>query len=153
MNEDDVYERLMDVFRRENDDGTYMFSDDEVRHFLPWVLLHLDVDLSALDDGMVALFAEACSAAGVKDGMDVDDITACFTAWYVEHPPRAELAAAFELVWKQVNADAAPETKNPFARFSGATPLTAPVAGAARPAGTIPAGPMARFQQVPPKQK
>lgn len=153
MNEDDVYERLMDVFRRQNDDGEYVFSDDEVRHFLPWVLLNLDVDLGALDDGMVTLFAEACSAAGVKDGMDVDAITACFAAYYVEHPPRAELAAAFETVWKQVNADAAPDAKNPFARFSGAVPLTAPLAGAARPAGTIPAGPMARFQPVPPKAK
>ncbi len=152
MNEVDVYERLMDVFRRENDDGSYVFSDDVVRHFLPWVLLNLEVDLGALDDGMVALFAEACSAAGVNDGMDVDAITACFAAYYVENPPDATLAAAFETVWKQVNADAAPEVKNPFARFSGAVPLTAPVAGAARPAGTIPAGPMARFQPVPPKK-
>jgi hypothetical protein len=143
----------MDVFRRENDDGSYMFTDEEVRHFLPWVLLNLDVDLSTLDDGMVALFAEACSAAGVKDGMDVDDIMATFAAYYAAQPPRAELAAAFETVWKQVNAEAPPEAKNPFARFSGAAPLTAPVAGAARPAGTIPAGPMARFQPVPPKQK
>jgi hypothetical protein len=114
--EDPIFEKLMNVFRRTDAKGSYVFSDDDVKHFLPWILVHMDVDLGSLDDVTIGTFAEACAAAGVKDGMDVEQVTAAFDAWYAKNPPNPELAAAFSTVWRETTQDAATPSARGLAR-------------------------------------
>jgi len=116
---------------------------EDLRHFLPWILVNMPVDFDALDDASVAIFAQTCAKAGIGDGDDVKDK---LDAYYDENPPNPELVAALQAVWREVNADAA--GPNPFAKFAGGGGPVKVLDSGARPAGTIRAGPLARFQDL-----
>lgn len=148
---DQAYETMMNVFRRENKDGTYFFTDAEVQHFLPWMIMRINADLETLDDGALTLFAQAATAAGVQGGMPPEEVEAKFDAYYKAKPLHPELVKAFEGAFRDVNAAGSDVKAGAFAKMTGAATNRAVLDGGKRPEGTIPAGPMARFQQPPKK--
>lgn len=89
-------QKLLSVFDRQNEDGEYLFSDEDVRHFLPLMLLALggDIDPAALGDSTQQLMGELAVAAGIEDTGDPADVAAKITAFYEENPPNEELVAA-----------------------------------------------------------
>lgn len=151
MSLDQAYETMMNVFRRENADGTYFFSDADVQHFLPWMIMRVGADLETLDEGALTLFARACAAAGVSGGMKAEDVQAKFDAYYEAKPQHPELMKAFESAFRDVQAGGSDDKAGAFAKMTGSATNRAVLDGGKRPDGTIPAGPMARFQQVKPK--
>jgi len=151
MADERAYETMMDVFRRANPDGSYFFTDADVRHFLPWMMMNTAIDLDALDDGSLQLFADACLAAGVVAGMPAQDARAKFAAYYAAHPVHPELVSGFKAAVREVVGGAAAQGAT-FAKFAGTAnaKMGAPPA-VERPAGTV-AGPLARFADVPGKK-
>ena len=147
----DAAEKLFAVFgATDAATGEPLYPVADLQHFLPWILVHMPVDFGALDDGTVALFAETCTKAGVVAGEGRDALVEKLDAYYEAHPPNAALVQALQTVWREVNQDGA--APNPFAKFSGDAKRTQVLDSGTRPKGTVPAGPMARFQ-VDPKTK
>lgn len=118
---------------------------DDLRHFLPWVLVNMPVDFDALDDATVAIFAQTVAKAGVGED---DDVKEKLALYYDEYPPNPDLVAALQAAWRDVNASSS--GPNPFAKFAGSSSSSSTnvLDSGARPAGTIRAGPMARFQDL-----
>lgn len=133
-----------------DDSGALRFAADEVRHVIPWVVVHMPVEIDELDEPTLALFVARCAEAGVEDGMPAEEIQACFAAYYADFPPHPGVLAALQEGWREVNA-AAPAA-NPFGVFSGSAAASGVLGGGARPAGTIPGG-LARLATIPPKTK
>jgi hypothetical protein len=148
--EAEVVDKLFAVFGKTDASGRQLYPFEDLRHFLPWVLVNMPVDFAALDDDTVAIFAETCAKAKVGEG---DDVMEKLSAYYEENPPNAALVSALQAAWREVNAGA-DDKKNPFAKFSGTAGKSTAVldSGGKRPEGTIPAGPMARFQKLDPKK-
>ncbi len=135
-----------------DDDDMPRFPIADIEHFLPWTLLHMDVDLADLDEATIGIFAAAGKQAGVTAGMGPNDVVAAFDRWYQVHPPNPALAAALQEAWRELNAGAA-VTANPFEQFAGQKAATGVLGGGERPQGTIP-GAMARLQTLEkPKKK
>jgi hypothetical protein len=149
MSIDRAYETMMDVFRRQNADGTYFFTDAEVQHFLPWMIMRVSVDLDTLDEGALTNFARACGEAGVQGGMAPEEVEARFAAYYQAKPLHPELVRAFEAAFRDVQAAGSDAAPGAFGKMTGAATNRTVLDGGKRPEGTIPAGPMARFQVKP----
>lgn len=149
MSLNQAYETMMNVFRRENPDGTYFFTDADVQHFLPWMIMRVGADLETLDDGALTLFAKACGSAGVTGGMKPEDVQAKFDAYYKATPLHPELMKAFEGAFRDVQSSGSDAGAGSFAKMTGAATNRTVLDGGKRPEGTIPAGPMARFQVKP----
>ena len=149
MGDEAVVEKLFAVFAATDAKGAALYPVEDLRHFLPWVLIHLPIDFSALDDATVQIFADTCSKAGVTGNEDLSDKLA---RYYEDSPPNPALVAALGNAWREVNAGGG-GAANPFAKFSGGAAAHKVLdSGGKRPEGTVPAGPMARFQ-VDPKKK
>jgi hypothetical protein len=128
-----------------NPDGSRRFSNEDVAHFLPWVMVNLGADPAGLGDAAAALFVSACRAAGVVPADNAQQVSQKFDAHYRAFPPQPALLSAFEAAYRQVNQGAS-MLESPFARLSGEKPSTGVLGGGGpRPAGTVAAGPMARF--------
>lgn len=142
----DEFIQLVQVAMQENPDGSRRFANEDVLHFLPWVMVNMGVDAASLDDDALALFSTACANAGVVRDDDTQVISGKLDDYYRQHPPNRDLVTAFEAAYRQVNQGAAMQ-ENPFARLSGEKPAIGVLGGTGpRPAGTVAGGPMARFR-------
>jgi hypothetical protein len=145
---DDPFWQLLRAFVDEDD--APRFPAEDVRHFLPWCIVHLPIDIELLEDEPREIFAAACEAAEVPLGATRDDIRACLDAWYAAHRPNPALAAAVQEAWRHVRAE--PTAPATLAAFAGDVPTPTVLGGGGpRPAGTVPGGPLARLLTTPPK--
>lgn len=143
-----AFEQIMRVFV--DAEGELRFPVADVEHILPWILLNMPVDMAALDDGTVAIFAAACERAGIGGDTSAESARALFQAYYDEQPPSPALVAALRQAWSAANAGSS-ET-DPFSRFAvGKRQTTVVIGGGVRPEGTVP-GTMGRFIHFPRKK-
>lgn len=85
------YTAIMAVFRRTKADGTYYYSDADVRHWLPMALLTQVSDMANWSPSMLSVFGDAMKAAGVQPG--TKDPLQALQRYYAKNPVNAELAA------------------------------------------------------------
>lgn len=140
----DVFSTLLGAFVDEA--GALRYPVADVEHVLPWMLVNLPVDLGALDERTLILFAQAAEQAGVDDAMAPAQIRAAFDAWYAAHPPSPAIVLALQEAWRRVNEGDGPA---PFDAFTGAKHSTGVLGGGVRPAGTVP-GALARLAAITP---
>lgn len=144
--------RLLSVFERKRDDGSYYFSDEDVQHFLPLVFLTVsDGPPSAeLPDAVVQLLGLFASQAGVDPQDGPEAVQRAVERYYESNPVNPEMLAAFQLfVREELAGSGDGAVAKAFASFLGGEETTGKsvLGGGERPEGTTPAA-MARFAGV-----
>ena len=131
---------LLSIFERRDPDGTYHFSDGEVRHFVPLLVL---VSGEALGDEMSVelrtLMGEFAQAAGLSAKSTAKQVQAAVDAHYAKFPVNPELLAAFKSVVREgaLSGDAGRAAGESFAKFLGGRPKTTAPAAKAPAAGEL----------------
>jgi hypothetical protein len=87
-------QELMTIFERRDRDGSYHFSDGEVRHFLPLLFLTVPTANEVPPAGKY-LVAEAAAKAGIKSGASPAQIHKALVRYYKKNPVNGELLKAY----------------------------------------------------------
>ena len=142
-------EHMLALCMRAGPDGARLYSDAEVAAFVPFLLVAFApaVDPAALSPAARALVGGLAQRLGL-DGKDPAATAGALRAHFTSAPPNPKLVQDFERFFREVLKDLGPGAAGAaFASFVGAaTPKPLSITGAARPAGTVPASPFARFQ-------
>jgi len=144
--------RLLAVFERKRDDGSYYFSEQDVQHFLPLVFLTVSggAPSAELPDAVVQLLGLFASQAGVDAEDGPEAVQRAVERFYESNPVHPELLAAFQgFVREELAGSGDAAVAKAFASFLGSEETTdkSVLGGGERPAGTTP-GSMARFAGV-----
>lgn len=138
-------ETLLAVFERQNDDGTYLYSDREVREFLPLLVLAAGETIDGIPH-LMELMGQFASKLGLQPEMDREQIQRAVETYYAENPLNPRLLAAFQTaVHETVVGSVSIDAVKAFAKFAGDRPDQIPD-GSPPPEGSIKGGPLARFQ-------
>ncbi len=140
---------LLALFDQQDEDGTYRFSDGDVRHFLPLVLLQLGEALpdGGLDPEAQELLGLLALAAGVDESTPADDVAVKVTAFYERNPPNPTLVEAFqrfvrERVAGASGGDVSKAVRELLGQQAGGRPLQSE---GPRPTGSVGGGLLARL--------
>lgn len=97
--EQEIAERLTEVFEAQDENCDFIFPDEEVRRFLPALLLSAGVNPNEYTSGPLAeLFVEFRGWAGVPDVASAEDWVDAACAYYKKDPPNPKLLAAIQEV-------------------------------------------------------
>lgn len=141
-------DELVARLTREAPDGARVYSDAQLRHALPFMLLLMAgrADKAALAKDTLRLLDEFATALGVTPQMSPVEVQERVRGFYERHPIDAALQAEIErFVGAQPEGVDAAALTNRFARFIGET-TTVPSAPTAPAEGQVRASPLARFQ-------
>ncbi|MCC7074374.1 MAG: hypothetical protein IT383_23915 [Deltaproteobacteria bacterium] len=138
-------------------DGTRLYSDADIAAFVPFLLIAFApaIDGSTLSPAARALVGGLAERLGL-DGKDPSAAAAALRAHFAASPPNPNLVQDFERHFRELLKELGPgAAAAAFASFVGAaSPKPLSTVGEARPAGTVPASPFARFQvRTPPTKK
>lgn len=93
--EEEIAQQILKVFESQDENGDFLYSDGEVRHFLPALLLMSGVDPKDYPTGALGdLFQEFRVAAGVDADATAQQYVDKAVAFYEESPPSESLMAA-----------------------------------------------------------
>ena len=141
---------LLAMFDRQSEDGEYLFSDADVRHFLPLVLLQLGpaAPPDALDPEAQELLGQLAVAAGVDDQTSPDEVVEKIKGFYERNPPNPQLVEAFQRFVREHVADEAAGggVSKAVSQLLGQEASKRPLeSGGPRPAGAVGGGLLARL--------
>lgn len=147
---DGAVRELSAVFFLEGVDGRPAFTEDELENFLPLVFMRAmkASDAPTMSPRVELFLAEFAAKIGVRPGMSAHEVQGRMAAHYEAHPVNPALATAFNQVLREQTAlYGASGTMGRLAEFVGERMTNEGYrAGAPRPEGTLPAGPLARFK-------
>ena len=140
---------LTSILLGRDQDGAPRFSEEDVLHYLPLLFIQSARGNAELADTphVQRFLGEFAARIGVGPDTSPQEATKKIAAHYVAHPVNAALKTAFEQALREQTASAAAEALNQLAQFESVR--TKPEGYRAdRPPqeGTLPAGPLARFQ-------
>lgn len=138
-------------------DGARLYSDADVAAFIPFLLIAFApaIDATTLSPAARALVGGLAERLGL-DGADAPKAAAALRTHFAHSPPNPKLVQDFERHFREVLKELGPgAAAAAFASFVGAAaPKPLSTVGEARPSGTVPASPFARFQvRTPPAKK
>lgn len=142
--DDAALERLLRVFAQQDEDGRPLYSRDDVRAFLPLLVLGAQGS-GSLSEALTDVLRDFAAQLGLSPDMASADVERRVREHYEQHPVNARLLAEVkdllraELVFSGgVDAAAA-------AKALGQAVAKVPVGHGAAPAGSTKASPLARF--------
>lgn len=145
--------RIIQLLTEAGSADGHRFAVDDVEDFLAFLLL-LRPPAGGLDDAAAALLGRFASRAGVQPGGGERDARAAIDAWFVAHPVNADIVAAVHAIAREtLGAGVSDDVGRALGAFAAAPLPTGVLGGGERPKGTVPAGPMARFQVAVPEKK
>jgi hypothetical protein len=129
----------------------------DVEDWLAMFVLHLPANERGRDPALLTLMGsfvvraglETLFATGAPDGAALEQ---ALSAYVAKHPPAPALVEALQRASQTAAAQAAPALQQRSRAFFGDAPTAGVLGGGQRPAGSVAAGPMARFQMVVPKK-
>lgn len=138
---------MLAVFDKQNDDGSYAYTDEEVRDFLPMLLLGAgNVQAEQLTEEVADLLGEFAKKAGLTPGESAEAVSAKVAGYYADHPPNAALVASFEKFLQAFAADGGSAAlSSAVAAALGQQVSNRPVGGDA-PDGSVKGGVLGRLQ-------
>lgn len=87
-----VAQQILQAFESQDQNGDFLFSDADVRHFLPCFLLMSGVDPNDHPTGSLGeLFRDFRISSGTPDDATVQEYVERATAFYDASPPSEEL--------------------------------------------------------------
>jgi hypothetical protein len=147
-------QKLLQVFDQQNDDGEHVFSDEDVRHFVPLLLLSLggDVDTGALGEETLLLIGETAAAAGIEGDASGEAAAEKITAYYEANPPNEALLEALNRFLREGLAEGqGPGVSSAVKSLLAQEASNRPVGDGPAPPGSVRGGLGARFANLPPK--
>jgi len=142
----DLETRLFDALMRSDEDGNNVFSFDDIRHALPYLVIALEIDIDDLSEGLMELFVETLTEANIPLNKGSEALVDAVIAFYEKKPPRPEI---LEAVKRSLGGDGIERAEDKKRNsLLGVEKNTGVLGGGSRPQGTIP-GAMARFGTVP----
>jgi hypothetical protein len=141
-------DRLLRLFVRRDADGARAYSADDVRAFLPVLVLSAGEALE-LSPPLLEVMQRFCARLGLTTAMAPDEVAARVRAHYEEHPPHPQLLADLKGVVREelLRKDAAAGEQ--AAKAMGQAVAKTPVGHGAAPEGSTRASPLARFALDP----
>lgn len=134
-------DRLLHVFERRKPDGAYTFSDEDVRAFLPLVIMGLGESLpNPWPEPLQKVMEEFAVAAGIPAGATPDQVQKAMDGFYASRPLNVELLRAFQAsVQEELKTGSATGAGADHARrFLGDVAAAIPLATTGKaPAGAI----------------
>lgn len=88
---------LKAAFNIQNADGTYRYSDADLRYFMVYVLLSSGADLSAAPTEVHVMVGEVAEQAGVTMDHKPEEIRAIMKRHFEAHPVNADLREEVEI--------------------------------------------------------
>ena len=144
---------LMAVFEKQKKDGNYLYTDAEVRHALPLIMLTgvANGQVESLPEPVTELIAEMLANAGVTKDDKPNALGKKVAAFYEAMPPNKDLLAALsEVMGKEAErlvAEGAKAAAKAAASLTGkAAPSNVPMANRPAPKGAVGGGALARLR-------
>jgi len=144
-----IEHRLFKLLFDKDSNETRNFSEEEVWHYYPKIILTFNptLDSDQLDPKSSSIMRSFFKRAGVEVGMTVAEIDAAIDAYYKKNPANRKLVQALEdFVAREISM--LQETKGTgFANFAGTSSMLANVAqrNEETPEGAVSAKPWSRF--------
>jgi hypothetical protein len=141
-------EGLLALFDARNADGTMKFADEDVRHFLPMLLLATgSVTPEMCTDEVLELLGEFSVKAGIKQGASPEERGKAINAYYEKNPPNPGLVDAVNKFMREQGIEAGGPglPSAALAKALGAQTSHVPVGASPRPAGAVGGGILGRL--------
>lgn len=102
-------ERLMGFFERQDDEGLYVYSDEDVRHFLPLLVLTIatESDETSWSPATRKLMEGFTKSIELPADASVTQLSDAVQAYYKKHPIDKELQNNFQAVVRNIIATGA----------------------------------------------
>ncbi len=146
---------LKKAFNQKKADGSWQFTDEELRYFLVYVLLMGGTDLAGAPKEIHQMVGAVGERAGVKATDTPEQMKATVQKYFAANPPNAELRKNAEGALRELlTKGGAAALGREFGKFAGEKRAGVLGGDGQRPEGAVGAGPMARFTaQVPARKK
>lgn len=137
---------LMAIFEKQKPDGTYLYTDAEVRHYLPYLVLAAKVPLDQLHESVQLLVGQLVVDAKLDLKAGAEKVQQQIEAYYNSKPVNAELHKAVMGFVRETLSSGGDEQRAALASaLLGKEQATGVLGGGVRPAGTSPGGMAARL--------
>lgn len=137
---------LLSIFDQQDDDGEYVFTDDEVRHMLPLLVIGAGLQPADCPEAVQEMLGEFVADAGISLDDPADVVAERIRAFYDEIPVNPELWSALGAFLRENAAGAAELASRAAQRLVGAEQSLTPVGAGGRKEGTARGGVMARLE-------
>ncbi len=128
--------RLLAFFERQNEDGTYFYEDEAVRHFLPLLAMQIAMEWGpqAWTPPIQRLMDEFVGGLGLPEGFDGAQLNEAVDAYYAKAGVDPALKRGFqELVRELFAAGSTQELSDAAAKLLGMEPQTIQAPAPAHP--------------------
>lgn len=100
-------EKLLKIFERQREDGTYYFQDEDVRHFLPLLVLTMasEIEEAQWPEPVKALMGEFALRLELSDGASAEEMQAAIDKYYEASPVNEELLGDFQRLVREALAE------------------------------------------------
>lgn len=128
-------------------DGKRLHGDEDVAYAVPLLIFILGLDPGELPDEVQEAFLRGCGLCGLTGEESAEQLARTVGDAYAARPIEATLMEALD-AWARaglLDRKTPDADKEKYAAFLGSTTRGGVLGGGERPAGTIAAGPLARF--------
>jgi hypothetical protein len=147
----EAVDRLVGLFNRRNDDGGYRYSIDELRAFMPLLILAAGDAISELGPELEKLFHQFTQRLVLPDDPTPEDIQASVEKYYEDNPLNEELLEAVRR-FIETESTAGMELGKRAAKLVGQEMSKIPLGDRDKPEGATSASPLARFTMKVPDE-
>lgn len=146
--QEDALGFLFKIFEQRTPEGGLVYSREDLRHFIPAMLMSLGFDAQTLTPELQALMGDTARKAGVTPEMTPEQTQQKMQAYYEAHPLPPELRFEFLRGLREERIGRGNEdVAEAFGKYMQTTDRKLDgLISEARPEESIPAGPFARFQ-------
>jgi len=127
--------------------GTRRFADGDIEHFMRFlfVVSVAEARPETITTDMARQLGQLAVDAGCKPGDPPAQVLSALMALFDQRPPSPEMITIYNRVAREVAVEGhKPEAGRAFGNFLGRSGTAGVLGGGQRPAGTVPAGPLAR---------
>lgn len=137
---------ILNIFDQQDEDGSYLFADEEVRHFLPMLILGAGFTQEECTPEMMDVLGEFCQLSGVDLEAPGSVVQERIQAFYAEYPPHPALQSAFEAFLRERKTGGGQDLANAAAaRLTGRQDSKMPVGAQGKVKGAVSGGPLGRM--------
>lgn len=136
---------LLAIFDARQPDGTFVYTDAEVRHYLPYLVLAAKIPIETLHESVQELVGQLVVDAKLELGAGAAKVQEALHAFYAAKPVNAALHKAVMGFAREQLLQSGDAGRAAVAALLGRETTTGVLGGGVRPPGTVPGGPLSRL--------
>lgn len=138
-------ERLLRVFHRRGSDGQRVYTDDDIRRFLPVLALAATRD-GETSEGVVVVLQGFARSLGIGPETGAEDTERLVRRYLEQNPPHPQMLAEVRGILQDVLLQIGRLDPASAAKVLGRAVSSVPVGHGEAPRGSRKAGPLVRFE-------